>query len=845
MRAAAPIAFVACLVLALTWFSFRAVNPEAELFDHALSDLNHFAMIGNALHRDVFAARVGMLRNYDLLVVEINALRAALQQLRETAAIDSETTAVIDRLADSIDRQEELVELFKSENALLQNSLSFLGRFGANVDAPVDLNPAISAAAAAILRLTLDTSAAAALEVRDRLDALDQQARQAGEEQAVEGLLAHGRLLHRLLPSVDRTLKAMRALPQKQDRDALRALILKEQLASRMSARSYRGLLYATSLLLVSSLLFFGVRLKSRARALHRRAAIEHMIAGISMRFINVRPQTIDAEIDRALAEMAGFCGADRAYFVVSGPVQRIHLWHKEGMEPPPGWPTRALDLAVRLVGADGVTHVPCVRRMPIGEARSICLDVGLGGWACATNADADRVRVVLGFDAVGRPWRGARRSELGLMRMALDTIVQAVGRHTMEKERTRLEARLQQARRMERIGMFTSGIAHNFNNILGGILGHSEVMEEHISGDAKLMRNLGAIRRGAERARDLIDQILVFGRSRAVRRKPLSVGALIAETASLLEVSRSPAVELVIRQPPAATLVSGEHAQLQQVLLNLCRNAANAISDGGRIEVATAFDEMSETRTLSHGEIGPGSYVCIAVTDTGQGMDETTLGRIFEPFFTTRSSGNGLGLATVREIVSDHHGAINVRSRPGEGSRFEVWLPRTVATDQRTETNTSTLPTGTGETIMLVAQDGERLLRDEEMLAALGYEPVGFRKSDAAIAACRASPGRFDMIIVGDFGSAARSLDLAASLHAAAPRLPIILAIRAAIEIGADTLVSAGIFDVVRWPIVAEEIAFALTYGAGVRKGDLPPHPQLGPAISARQYTSEVPVRS
>ena len=828
MRAAAPVAFVACLVLALTWFSFRAVNPEAELFDHALAELDHFAMIANALHRDVFAARVGMLRNYDPLVLEINALRPALQRVRETAAIDAEATAAVDRLAASIDREEELVELFKSENALLQNSLSFFGRFGAGA-VPSDLDPAVSAVAAAILRLTLDTSPAAAREVQDRLDELDQAARRSGQDAAVEGLLAHGRLVHRLLPSVDGTLKAMRALPQKQDRDALRALVLKDQLASRMSARSYRSLLYGTSLLLLSSLIFFGVRLKARARALHRRAAIEHMIAGISMRFINVLPQAVDAEIDRALAEMAGFCGSDRAYFVMSSPVQRLHVWHKEGMQPPPDWPTRALNLAARLGGADGVVHVSCVRRMPVGEARSILLELGLGGWACATNADVEDLRVALGFDAVGRPCR-ARRNELGLLRMALDTIVQAVARHTMENERTRLEARLRQARRMERLGMFTSGIAHNFNNILGGILGHAEVMEERVGTDAKLLRNLGAVRRGAERARDLIEQILVFGRSRALRCKPLSVGALIAETASLLEVSRPAAVEVVICQPPAATLVSGEHAQLQQVLLNLCTNAANAMPDGGRVEVATAFDDLSEMRTLSHGEIGPGRYVCIAVTDTGQGMDETTLGRIFEPFFTTRSSGNGLGLATVREIVRDHHGAMNVHSRPGEGSRFEVWLPR-IATAEQTEPSSSTLPTGTGETIMLVAQDCERLLRDEEMLAALGYEPVGFSKSDAAVAECRTKPGRFDMIIVGDFGSAARALEMAASLHMAAPRLPIVLATRAAIEIGADTLVGAGISDVVRWPIVAEEIAFALTYGAAVKKADLRLQRQARPA--------------
>ena len=117
----------------------------------------------------------------------------------------------------------------------------------------------------------------------------------------------------------------------------------------------------------------------------------------------------------------------------------------------------------------------------------------------------------------------------------------------------------------------------------------------------------------------------------------------------------------------------------------------------------------------------------------------------------------------------------------------------------------------------VLVARDAERVLRDEEMLAALGYEPVGFTNADAALTACRADPNRFDMAVVGPFGLAARSLHLAATLHASAPRLPIVLAAQAAIEIGADTLVRAGISDVVRWPIVAEEIAMALAHSSAL----------------------------
>src|SRR6202012_1344660 len=142
------------------------------------------------------------------------------------------------------------------------------------------------------------------------------------------------------------------------------------------------------------------------------------------------------------------------------------------------------------------------------------------------------------------------------VLRMAMDTFLHAIERRAVETERKRLEARLRQARRMEKIGTFTSGIAHNFNNILGGILGHTEVMEEHATPDTRIVRNLAAIRRGAERARDLVSEMMAFGRRRDARRRPLSVGAVIAETASLLDVSLPPSVELVIRQAPVATIV-------------------------------------------------------------------------------------------------------------------------------------------------------------------------------------------------------------------------------------------------------------------------------------------------
>ena len=201
MRATPAASIVACLVLLLSWLSVRATNPEAEMFDRALAEIDRFAVVENELYRDVFLARTGTLRNYDPVVREIDSLHDAIDRLRSTAAIDAETKAAVDRLAASVDRQEQLAEHFKSENALLHNSLSFFVRFSAR-EGSADLNPTISAAAAAMLQLTLDTSPAPAQQLKDRLDQLSQQPTLRADA-VLEALVAHGLLLHDLLPSVD------------------------------------------------------------------------------------------------------------------------------------------------------------------------------------------------------------------------------------------------------------------------------------------------------------------------------------------------------------------------------------------------------------------------------------------------------------------------------------------------------------------------------------------------------------------------------------------------------------------------------------------------------------------
>jgi CheY-like chemotaxis protein len=198
-----------------------------------------------------------------------------------------------------------------------------------------------------------------------------------------------------------------------------------------------------------------------------------------------------------------------------------------------------------------------------------------------------------------------------------------------------------------------------------------------------------------------------------------------------------------------------------------------------------------------------------LAVEDAGNGFDEDVAQRLFEPFFTTRLAGTGLGLATVREIVRDHEGAIDVQSRPGRGSRFEVWLPATRA--DAVAPGSAILPLGQGETVLVVESDHERLMRDEEMLAALGYEPVGFQRSADALAAYHATPGRFDIILVSHAPQTQSGLDLARALLELGPRQPMILATAPTIDIDVDVLAEAGISEVLRRPLSSTELAAAL----------------------------------
>ena len=321
MKMTPVVVLVSFLLLLLTWLLLSGLNLNSTRFDEQIEALDHFSRLERALNREVLTARAGLSRNYDALARLTDAYDESVHQLRNAAGSDAEESAAIDVLAAGAHRQQTLIEQFKSRNALLRNSFLYFGIFSARLAAS-DQTPVVAAAttlSAAMLHLTLDTSPAAARDVKDRLEQLAALPNPGNDTASIQAAIAHGGLLHDLLPATDATLKALIAAATTREQDAVRALIMDRQFAARAKARQYRVLLYATSLLLLGALVYLGLQLRARAIALRRRAAFEHVIAGISMRFINAQPHNIDAGIAQALADMAECIGSDRAYFVSSG----------------------------------------------------------------------------------------------------------------------------------------------------------------------------------------------------------------------------------------------------------------------------------------------------------------------------------------------------------------------------------------------------------------------------------------------------------------------------------------------------------------------------------------------
>jgi signal transduction histidine kinase len=804
----------AALLFLLTWLAVHGTTTVPRESEMAMRAIDAITAAERALHRAVLAARTGILRDYDPLVAEIAAMRAAIDDLSRIVPEGINDAESLQKLTEIVDRKEAWTEEFKSQNALLQNSLAQFNLFSMQLSAPGHapiLGQQVSGLATAMLQLTLDTSprSVAIVEARMRRIGLDGLSER--DTRTARALLSHARLLQNVLPETDRLVKSIVMLSAAPQQEALADLIRAHAAASEKVADAFRFVLYGASLLLAGLLVLLGIQLQTHARTLRRRANLEHVIADFSTSVINSQSNDIVKNVEAALAGLAQCLGAERAYFIVPSEPAQIFRWSPEGVAFPAGWPLRALDLA-GLVGSSpgGNLRASVASTGSDSGVDTILGAAGVQSWL--GTASPRYGGPLLGFDILRNSHSFSRRN-CALLRMACDAITNALERDHLEREKERLEAGLQRARRMETIGSLASGIAHNFNNIIGAILGYTEMAFAHVSTESGLADNLAEIRRAGERARDIVDQILTFGRRSEVRREAVRMRALLAEAQALLEASLPPGVSLRVRAMAEEVVVTGEPAQLQQVIVNVGSNAAQAIDGVGDVDISVETKAVDARLQVGREELRPGLYAVVAIADCGRGMTEATRERIFDPFFTTREGGNGLGLATVMEIVRQHDGAIEVQSELGAGTRFDIWLP--AAPPRRGDTvpcqHKQGADRGTGETVLIIDPNRDDLLRQEEVLAALGYEPVGFVDRESAVAACRHSSERFDAAVICSCAGAASALDLARALSQVTPQLPVLLATASAREFSAPHLAKAGVRELIHLPLESAELASAL----------------------------------
>ena len=403
-------------------------------------------------------------------------------------------------------------------------------------------------------------------------------------------------------------------------------------------------------------------------------------------------------------------------------------------------------------------------------------------------------------------------RDAHGEIESILETNNDVTEHRRAEEERRRLEASLLQASKLEAMGTLAGGIAHDFNNILGAILGYGELAQNDAPAGSAMRRYVDNIMSAGQRAKSLVARILAFSRSGLGQRLPVHVQSVVAEALDLLSASLPDDVRLERSLAADDAAVIGDPTQIHQVVLNLCTNAVQAMKSGGTLAVRLELITLQAPMTLVTGALAAGEYVRLEVSDTGGGIDADLRDRIFDPFFTTKGVGvgTGLGLSLVHGIATDLGGGVDMRSEVDRGTTFSVYLPCCGRTSQVAHEQEA-LPRGNGEVVMLV-DDEEVLVRlGEEMIAELGYEPVGFTSAADALEAFRADPQRFAVVLSDETMPGMTGSQLAERIRAISNDIPIVLMSGYAGATLAARALAVGAMDVLSKPLVSRDIARSL----------------------------------
>lgn len=355
------------------------------------------------------------------------------------------------------------------------------------------------------------------------------------------------------------------------------------------------------------------------------------------------------------------------------------------------------------------------------------------------------------------------------------EDLVLTIGRDVTSERQ--MERQLHMAQRMEAVGRLAGGVAHDFNNLLTAIQGYGEMLREDLPADTALREDVEEILRATGRATGLTRQLLAFSRQQVLQPRVLDLNELVAGTEKMLRRLIGEDIRFVVHPASGGALVKADPGQIEQVVMNLAVNARDAMPKGGTFAMETAEVELDATYAGLHPPVVPGSYVMLAVTDTGVGMSKETQAKIFEPFFTTKEpgKGTGLGLATVYGIVKQSGGYIWVYSELDKGTTFRIYFPKVMGEAETSATPPAPVVGRGTETILLVEDDAPLRRLARQVLERHGYSVLDAEDPQHALALLAEHTGPFDMLLTDVVMPGMSGRDLAERLRRDRPQLKVL----------------------------------------------------------------------
>lgn len=369
-----------------------------------------------------------------------------------------------------------------------------------------------------------------------------------------------------------------------------------------------------------------------------------------------------------------------------------------------------------------------------------------------------------------------AQRLPDGKILLVLFDLTESMSR---EQETKKIEQQMQQAQRLESIGVMAGGIAHEFNNILTPIIGYTDLLMNEAQPGTSQEKNLTYVRDSAQRAKELVEQLMTFSRSGADTKQKLEIHIIVKEAMKLLRASIPSNVSIIerIKKVPA---IQANPSQVHQIITQLCSNAANSIKDDqGAITIVLTTQDIEERIETALQPIEAGRYVMLQISDTGKGIEQSIITRIFDPFFTTNeiAEGSGMGLSIVHGIVKGHNGSINVTSEPGKGTSFSIYFP--IEEKRRLDKKVNLIPVSDEsvmERVLVVDDEKEVANLFEILLKRKGYEVIKFTSPLDAVSYFKEQKSNVDLVITDQTMPSLLGIDLAGRVKEIRPDIPVIL---------------------------------------------------------------------